>query len=276
METLSDCYTIYHECVNAIEDSFEQVEKIEFITRNPSSYINEHFDQTKRNINLRSEDLVAKINRYRDELIKQNEVNRSRCLESFDQVNENMTTTIGYIKSELDQLRQLFEKFNSDIRIMRPEFQTICTYLKNQINQKDGEYKEALFHGLIHQEPLFVFCERSIEDFFGKVINKNQVFLVSWVFEHFFDFMRKFYKIDLTEVEPIEEDIYRSYQRLPDAPTNTITDKKVDDMLDDILESEQQVNLPLLKVDSAISCLRPEKVINEVKCFIIIIIIIYL
>jgi hypothetical protein len=40
-------------------------------------------------------------------------------------------------------------------------------------------------------------------------------------------------------------------------------------MLDDILESEKQVNLPLLKVDSAISCLRPEKVISEVKCFLL-------
>ena len=71
----------------------------------------------------------------------------------------------------------------------------------------------------------------------------------------------------------MEEEIYKSFEKLPDIPTNTITDKKVDDMLDDILESEQQVNLPLLKVDSAISCLRPEKVINEVKCFFIIIII---
>ncbi len=40
----------------------------------------------------------------------------------------------------------------------------------------------------------------------------------------------------------MEEEIYKSFEKLPDIPTNTITDKKVDDMLDDIDQEEYRNN----------------------------------
>jgi len=57
------------------------VENIETITKDPTCYINQHFDQSKKHINWRRIDLKAEIDQYCDKLLEENESNRLKCLQ---------------------------------------------------------------------------------------------------------------------------------------------------------------------------------------------------
>ncbi len=62
----------------------------------------------------------------------------------------------------------------------------------------------------------------------------------------------------------MEEEIYKSFEKLPDIPTNKIIYKKVDEMIEDLLKLEQSVEQPLLKFDPSISCVQ-----KQVKIFLV-------
>ena len=72
---------------------------------NQSSYINQHFDECIDQINFRREDLIADINDYSDKLIRENESNRSQCLQNSAKT-EALAKKIDFLKEEILDLKK--------------------------------------------------------------------------------------------------------------------------------------------------------------------------
>jgi len=55
---------IYHESRDKTEKALSEVEDIESITKDPTCYINQHFDLNKKCIKWRRKSFIAVINKY--------------------------------------------------------------------------------------------------------------------------------------------------------------------------------------------------------------------
>ncbi len=105
---------IFQESREKIVKALERVENIESITKDPACYINQHFDLNKRHICWRRVDLKAEIDRYCDQLLEENESNRSQCLQVANEANQ-ISNKIKETKEELCLLRRQFETFDSSV-----------------------------------------------------------------------------------------------------------------------------------------------------------------
>ena len=103
--------SIFHESREKIEKALEQVESIESITEDPTYYINQHFDLNKKRIFWRQNELISDINKYSDQLIQENESNRSQCLQ--------LARKIDFLKEELFELKKQLDTFDSSVAIHR-------------------------------------------------------------------------------------------------------------------------------------------------------------
>ena len=173
---------IFHESRDKILNVLVQVENIESITKDPACYINQHFDLNKKHISWRRIDLKAEIDRYCDELLAENESNRSQCLQLANEANQ-ISKKIKEIKEELCLLRRQFETFDSSVSKLSCELgQMNANYLLEKFRIMHEEYKEAL---LVRKKLLFVFCDRPIENIVGKVVDKKMVKIVYFLRNNF-------------------------------------------------------------------------------------------
>jgi chromosome segregation ATPase len=165
-------YKIFHESRYKIVNILVQVENIESTTRDPASYINQHFDLNKKHISWRRIDLKAEIDLYCDQLLAENESNRSQCLQLANEANQ-ISNKIKETKEELCSLKRQFETFDSSVTKLKCQLgQMNANYLLEKFRIMHEKYKEAL---LVRKELLFVFFDRPVEDIVGKVIDKRRV-----------------------------------------------------------------------------------------------------
>ena len=61
---------IYNECTKEIEKAKETVLKVDELKKNEEMYIYNFFEDIKRQVDIRREDLKFKIDNYSDEIIK--------------------------------------------------------------------------------------------------------------------------------------------------------------------------------------------------------------
>ena len=99
---------VYDECKNMIMEAQENVTKIESLERNAESYIYEYFEDIKRKVDLRREDLKMKIDTCSDELIKSIESNQLNCFKLSKEV-DLLTSDIEKFKQELNELVDRFD-----------------------------------------------------------------------------------------------------------------------------------------------------------------------
>ena len=163
---------IFHESRDKILNVLVQVENIESTTKDPACYINQHFDLNKKHISWRRIDLKAEIDLYCDQLLEENESNRSQCLQMAIETNL-ISKKINETKEELCLLKRKFDTFDSSMTKLSCELnQMNAKYLLEKFCLMHEEYKEAL---LVRKELLFVFFDRPVEDIFGKVVDKRRV-----------------------------------------------------------------------------------------------------
>ena len=168
-------YKIFHESRYKIVNILVQVENIESITKDPALYINQHFDRNKKHISWRRIDLKAEIDLYCDQLLAENESNRSQCLQLANEANQ-ISNKIKETKEELCLLRRQFETFDSSVTKLSCELgQMNANYLLEKFRIMHEEYKQEL---LVRKELLFVFFDRPIENIVGKVVDKRRVKIV--------------------------------------------------------------------------------------------------
>ena len=155
-----------------IVKALEQVENIESITENPTCYINQHFDLNIKHISWRRIDLKAEIDQYCDQLLEENESNRTKCLKISNETNQ-ITKKNKETKEELYLLKKQFESFDSNITKMSCELsQMNANYLMEKFCFMHEEYNKSL---LEHKDFIFIFYDRPIEDIVGKLVDKKQV-----------------------------------------------------------------------------------------------------
>ena len=155
---------IFHESRDKIEEALREVENIESITKDPTCYINQHFDLNKKRIICRRKSLIADINQYSDQLIQENESNRSQCLQ--------LARKIDFLKEELFELKKQLDTFDSSVARLRCErTKNVAIHLKDRLSETLKNYQESL---LLNNKLSFGFFEQPIEDIVGKMF-ENQV-----------------------------------------------------------------------------------------------------
>ncbi len=96
---------VFEECKGEIEDARNNMVKVELLEKN---YIYEYFEDIKRQVDIRREDLKFKIDNYSDELIKSVETNQRNLIKLSKEVNQ-ITTNIEKSKDELNKLITQFD-----------------------------------------------------------------------------------------------------------------------------------------------------------------------
>jgi len=164
--------SIFHESREKIEKALEQVENIESITEDPTCYINQHFDLNIKHISWRRIDLKAEIDQYCDQLLEENESNRTKCLQLSNETDQ-ITKKINETKDELHLLKKRFDAFDSNTTKMSCELSTMnANYLMEKFCFMHEEHNKSL---LQHKDFIFIFCDCPIEDIVGKLVDKKQV-----------------------------------------------------------------------------------------------------
>ena len=162
----------FYESSSKLQEALREVEKIDSITKDPSIYINQHFDECIDQINFRRGDLIADINDYSDKLIRENESNRSQCLQNSAKT-EALAKKIDFLKEEILDLKKQFDTFDTSVAQLRWERNKIFAVdLKERLSETLKDYKESL---LLNNQLSFHCFYQPIEDIFGKMFDRNEV-----------------------------------------------------------------------------------------------------
>ena len=121
---------------------------------------------------MRRKNLIEDINKYSDQLIQENESNRSECLLLSAQTND-IARKIDFLKEELFELKKQFDTFDASAeQLILEETKYEAVYLKKKLSKTLKDYQESL---LINDELSFGFVDKPIEDIVGKMLDKNHV-----------------------------------------------------------------------------------------------------
>ena len=85
-------------------------ENMSDMDKNAELYIYRYFEDIKRKVDLRREDLIERIHNYSDEIIQSIERTQSECLKMSKEVNQ---LTVEVEKSKRN-LNELIKSFNTD------------------------------------------------------------------------------------------------------------------------------------------------------------------
>jgi hypothetical protein len=155
---------MYEECMKEIENAKENVVEIGLLEKNAENYINEYFEDIKRQVDIRREDLKFKIDTYSDLIIKTVETDQKNLIKLSKEANQ-LTTNIEKSRKDLNELianfdilefnDKKFEDIKVSVEVVNQEFQKII-----------AEYNDSLIGNKKHT---FEFKELPIEDIFGRI-----------------------------------------------------------------------------------------------------------
>ena len=164
---------IYNECTKVIENAKETALEVEELKKNEEMYIYNFFEDIKRQVDIRREDLKFKIDNYSDEIIKLVELNQTNCIKLSKEVNQ-ITENIEKSRKDLSELISRFDslKFNdknfenikANVEVVNQEFQKML-----------NEYKNFLVG---NKKYTFEFKELPIEEIFGQITEFQVNFLL--------------------------------------------------------------------------------------------------
>ena len=158
----------FDECKQTLDDTNQTFAMLESISKDPENHIYEYFQEIKNKVDLRREELKAKIDTYSDDILKSIDLNRLNCINLSSNINQ-ITSEIEQLKKELDEL---FKRFNN-FEINQNKYETLkrkADALNDKFAQKVIEYKDSL---VSNKEYSFVCKDISIEDIFGRLDSKD-------------------------------------------------------------------------------------------------------
>ncbi len=165
---------IFYDCRDKFIESIQQIERIESLTKDPTVFINQHFDLNKQHIQWRQRDLIADINKYSDQLIEENESNRSMCLQLSNETCQ-IQQMVDESRQKLEELKRQFRPVANKAVLSEANCERIrvgVSYLKESLCRTLKECQESL---LLHKNWTFIYFDRPVENIVGKVVDKNQV-----------------------------------------------------------------------------------------------------
>jgi len=117
---------VFHECTKEIEEAKEKMVEVELLEQNAENYIYEYFEDFKRQVDIRREDLKFKIDNHSDEIIKSLELNQKNLIQISKEVTQ-MTIVIEKSKNELNKLITQFDTLEIIINKENKQFKAVCT-----------------------------------------------------------------------------------------------------------------------------------------------------
>jgi DNA repair ATPase RecN len=157
---------MFEECMKEIEDAKENVVKIGLLEKNAENYIYEYFEDIKRQVDIRREDLKIKIDKYSEEIIKSVELNQKNYIKLSIEVNK-ITENIEKSKKDLNELISRFDtlEFNDEkFKVIKASVAAV----NQEFHKILAEYQDSL---ISNKKYTFEFKELPIEDIFGRVID---------------------------------------------------------------------------------------------------------
>jgi len=104
---------VYEECKKLIIEAQSSLARIEVLDKDPESFLYEYFEDIKRKVDLRREDLKLKINKWSDDIIYSIEKTKASCVKLSKTV-DRLTIEIEKSKQELNILIERFDTFDID------------------------------------------------------------------------------------------------------------------------------------------------------------------
>ena len=161
---------IFDECKAVIKTVHEKVAKIEMLEKNSEVYIYDYFEDIKRKVDIRREDLKMKIDKYSDEVIQSIEGTQVNYIKISKQVNQ-ISTNIEQSKKELDYYMKRFDTFDINDKKFEDIKQGVVGVNK-KFDKIILDYNNALIG---NKEYSFKYYEISIADVFGRFYDEKYV-----------------------------------------------------------------------------------------------------
>lgn len=154
---------VYDECKKEIEKAEEKLAEFRGLKKNSQGYTEEYFEEIKRKVELRREDLKMKIDQYSDEMIHNTETTQLKC-RKLSEFMDNLTAEINTSKIKLDKLINQFDSFQlNDTKII--DIKQSVVSLNKSFNMWIKEYcKNSLIR---NKEYDFKFKEINMKELSG-------------------------------------------------------------------------------------------------------------
>ena len=168
---------VHDECKKVIEEAQKDVADIESIDKDPENYIYEYFEDIKRQVDLRREDLKERIDTYSAETIESINNAQKNCQKLAKEVNK-LSKDFEDSKKKLNEQIKQFDTF----KISEQMFQEIkgnVSGLKSKFKQMLTTFKSSLIDDT---EYAFWFEDVQISNVFGKFEEVNLI-LILYFFE---------------------------------------------------------------------------------------------
>jgi len=104
---------VYEECKKVIVEAQSNLDQVEVLDKDHESFIYEYFEDIKRKVDLRREELKLRIDNSSDDIIQSIEKTKESCVELSNTVDK-LTAEIEKSKKELNKLIDCFDNFDID------------------------------------------------------------------------------------------------------------------------------------------------------------------
>lgn len=151
--------TIKNLATKAIDDTREILNDIDKIKKDPDTFIYEYFQEIKRQVDLRRENLKTEIDNYSEEIILKITNTEAKCYKLEHDINE-ISESIQSSRIELDKLIGSFDVNTQDGELSE------LKHIKPRVKLLLEELKSAFIGNKVY---MFKFENRTIEDFFGEI-----------------------------------------------------------------------------------------------------------
>jgi hypothetical protein len=160
-----------------LEEAKENMLKVELLEQKAENYIYEYFEDIKRQVDIRREDLKFKIDNYSDELIKSLELNQKNLIKISKRVNQ-LTINIEKSKNELIKLIIQFDSLKTYDKKFE-DIKASVSVVNQELHYILAKYQVYLIGD---KDYTFEFNELSVEDIFGRVFDFTVSFIISLFF----------------------------------------------------------------------------------------------
>ena len=165
----------FEDCKQIINDARDYVSKIEALEKDPEFYIYEYFEDIKRKVDLRREEIKLRVDSCSDEMIRSIENSKENCVRLAKE-GRRLKMDINKQKKVLDELLERFDRFDIDEKEFE-EIKESVVLLNRRITFKIEEYKCSVVGNKVYS---FEIKDIDIENNFGslKVVEKVDYFII--------------------------------------------------------------------------------------------------
>ena len=154
--------SVYDKCKREITDAKNNIQKLENLQKYPENYIFEYFEELKRQVDLRREELKLKLDNCSDEIIQSIEITKEDCIK-LSKETKRYSTEIQQSNEKLTKLIDRFDTFDIDEKKFE-EIRQSLSILNGGLTRTLIEYKDSMIG---EKEYPFEFQEIDVKGLFG-------------------------------------------------------------------------------------------------------------